>query len=151
MLQYYSWNHPQHTMDFVELLRVGVNDVEYDQLAPWFALIFPYLSTTDDELRDGRIAKMLDGLLTILEKFRNYPKFTRNLITSIFDMYEDCEDIRDILDEQKDRWNWVEGWMIQRHFSCRTFNQPKWSSVGYYNQDRAYDRGYGRGTSPYGL
>lgn len=151
MLQYWSWNNVDNTVVAAELLRVGVNDVEYDQLTPWFALIFPYLSTTNDVLRDQRIAKLLDNLLTILEKFRNYPKFTRNLITNLFDMYEDSEDIRDIMDEQKERWNWVEGWMIHRHFSCRTFNQPKWSNAGYYGQDKGYDRGYGRGSSMYGL
>ena len=152
MLQYWSWNNVENTAAFVDALRTGVNDVEYDQIAPWFTLIFPYLSSTEDVLREERIARLVDGLLVILEKFRNYPKFTRNLITNLFDMYEDCEDVRDCLDLVSDRWSWVESWMAQRHFSCRTFNQSKWSSVGYYNQERSDNYSlYGRGNNGYGL
>ena len=60
-------------------LRDGINDMEFDQLKPWFVVVRPLLNMDDGE-QYTRIEYMMIEMFKIVDKFKKYRKFTTNML-----------------------------------------------------------------------
>merc|ERR1712137_499519 len=110
-----SWESQVQTDYFLKFVRTGVNDAEFEGIETWFKLVGPIMDI-EDSFRLQRINYMFSQCIRILEKFKKYPKYTRNLITCMFKVYEENKDVRQWMDEQRQAWHWIEKWMSGRGF-----------------------------------
>jgi len=123
-----SWNNEKLSNLYERFIKTGINDAEHDTIPNWFTLLKP-LITMKDSLNENRVAYFLGSILQIIDKFRNYPKFTRTVITELFDLYEEHECCRIWLDRNRARWTWVENWLDSRNMVISGLNAAK--SPGY--------------------
>lgn len=133
LFRYWSWNSIEHTEKTCDLLRQGVHSSEWSDMQPWFKVIGPYINQTKDRYKELRVARIMEGLMNTLQKFKQYPKFTKNLITFIFELYEEISNVKDWMNRNKNRWNWCESWMLQHGATIRALQSQKWTSINYYN------------------
>ena len=103
----------------VHVLTKGINDSEFNQLTPWFKILGPVLELKDD-LREERINLIMDELLMILDKFKKYPKYTKNMITLLFELSIESPPVKQWFEDYKAKWIWTDKWMSTRDYPTRS-------------------------------
>ena len=133
-----SWGCLDLTDFYQKVIKTGINDAEFEQIPTWFKVLGPFVAI-EDSLQEVRINFLFTACLHILDKFKKYPKFTRGLITQVFDVYEKNPMVKQWMDANRAAWTWVEKWLDMRGYRIPGLNAgktmtPGTSSATYFRQ-----------------
>jgi len=133
-----SWGCLDLTDFYQKVIKTGINDAEFEQIPTWFKVLGPFVAI-EDSLQEERINFLFTACLHILDKFKKYPKFTRGLITQVFDVYEKNPMVKQWMDANRAAWTWVEKWLDMRGYRIPGLNAgktmtPGTSSATYFRQ-----------------
>jgi len=116
MIAFMSWNRPKFSNFYEKYLCKEINDVEHNQLPSVFEVVTPFISL-DDSLKEDRVNAIMIRCIQILDKFKKYPKYTKALISSIYNLYANNVTCRTWLQDNHQRWRWTESWMTSHGHS----------------------------------
>jgi len=95
---------------FLQVLKKQIKLAEFDALAPFYQIMAKLLFMKDS-LQTFRIGLVVPKLLKIIEKFKKYPKYTRESISQFFMAADNNQTLLNWLEREKDSWTWIEEWL----------------------------------------
>jgi hypothetical protein len=112
------------------LLKTCINDAEFDQLVYPFKVLIQVLCV-QDSLQQARVDYMMESLLGIVEKFKKYPKFTKNLITYLNELTSACDCARAWREKNRARFTWIDSWVNTHAAQAAVPTRPGWTGTAY--------------------